>query len=219
MRLSRLGLAVGAALALLLSVGSSAKALSLADAVAGGTLNSSDGSLVFSDFEVTITGDLSDDPANYELVPLESGFRLAGPIGVADGELGDLLLSFTVETTGSLVIDGASLFSNVRAFGEGSLASVAEDLGGIDLGVQDPLLVLATGGGGFVPGASVSFAPVSSISITKDVLVKSSQPGHIAAISLVDQTFSVIPEPATLALVGLGSVGLLLVGRRRHASS
>lgn len=220
MRFRGNGFALGAALALMLVLGfgaAPARALSLADAVAGTNLASSDGSLTFTDFDAVVTGDLSSDLTNYELVAVDQGFRLIGPIGVADGEVGDILLSFSVDTSGSLVIVGASLFANVRAAGDGSLANVAEDLFGSGDDPLASLFVFATGGGGFEPTDGDTFGPVASLRmVVKDIQVSSSGPAGIAAISIVEQTFSVVPEPATLLLVALGSAGLVLVGRRRQ---
>lgn len=213
-----LGLSVLVALAMVLGFGSApAGALSLADAVGGMGFASTDGSLTFDEFDAVVTGNLSPDLSNYELVAVDQGFRLVGPVGVADGEIGDILLSYSVVTADSLVIAGASLYANVRAIGSGSQANVAEDLFGAG---QDPiasLFVFATGGGGFDPTDAAAFEPVASLRmVVKDIQVKSAGPAGIAAISIVEQTFAVVPEPATVLLVALGAGGLLVAGRRRQ---
>jgi hypothetical protein len=220
MRFRGHGLALGATLALAVVLGAApVQALSLADAVAGSSLSSMDGSLLFNDFSAVITGDLSADLSDYELVAIDQGLRFIGPVGVADGEVGDILLTYSVEASGDLMIIGASLFSNVRAIGSGSFANVAEDVFGSGDDPMASLFVFATGGGGFDPTDSESFGPTSSLRlVVKDIQVSSSGPGSIAAISLVQQTFAVIPEPATLLLVALGSAGLVMVGRRRQGT-
>jgi hypothetical protein len=53
--------------------------------------------------------------------------------------------------------------------------------------------------------------------IQKDVIVAGSGPSSYATISIVDQTFSQIPEPSTVLLVGVGLLGAFAVMRRRQS--
>ena len=61
--------------------------------------------------------------------------------------------------------------------------------------------------------------PLSTVYVSKDIQVNggTSQQGS-AAISAVYQTFSQVPEPATLALLALGFGGMTVLRRRRKQS-
>jgi hypothetical protein len=185
-------------------------ALTLADLDGGASFVV--GALTFSDFDVTLAGDLEIDLADYPVQLLADGFRISGPLSVLLGEEGTLLISYVVEAAGD-VIDGASLFSPLVAVGTGSAALVSESLlesGGGPLGT---LLALAVDGGGApVLFDSTGFAPVSSIEVVKVVNLVS---GIFASTPHVDQRFTVVPEPLALLMVGGGLVGLGISGRRR----
>jgi hypothetical protein len=185
-------------------------ALTLADLDGGDSF--AVGGLTFSDFDVTLAGDLNLDLGQYPVQLLPDGFRITGPLSVLLGEEGTLLISYVVEAAGD-VIDGASLFSPLVAVGTGSAALVSESLlesGGGPLGT---LLALSVDGGGppvLFDGAG--FAPVSSIEVVKVVSLVS---GIFSSAPHVDQRFSVVPEPLALLMVGGGLAGLGFSGRRR----
>lgn len=183
--------------------------------------------VTFSNFSVSITGALAGSltAADLELTFEEgagsAGFALTGPISAADGELGDVFLSFSVGS--AQLITGALLSAiNVADGGLGALAAVDELIrsgAGAFLGL---LSTSDTGGpGDGIFDDSLSFAGQSSIKVMKDILVDSSLlgggPGGSARITFVSQTFTFVPEPGTLLLVLGGLAGLAVRGRSRRA--
>jgi hypothetical protein len=197
----------------------SASAISLQQVIDDGGFTTSNG-VTFADFSVSITGALggsltaSQLEITFEASAGSAGFSLTGPISAADGEVGDVFLSFSVASSGPAIV-GAMLSSvNVASGGLGALASVDEVIrtgSGVFLGV---LSTSDTGG----PGVGtfddqIAFAGQATLRVLKDILVDSSilggGPGGSARISFVGQTFVLVPEPTTLLLVlgGLAAVG------------
>lgn len=182
------------------------------------------GDLMWSDFEVTITGDLSADLDRYEITFSDDGFSLAGPLSAADGELGDLLLSYTV-TSLSDAFSSAELFANNAASGAGAQAAVDEVITDASSGIA--LGTLSTFDTGGLPDDatlqdSLSLgSDILSLSVVKNVLLDSSlvgpDLGGSARISIVEQRFATVPEVETAALLGLGLLGLARAGSRHRS--
>lgn len=201
---------IALAIALVAGVPHAAKALTLADLDAGGSF--AVGSITFSDFEISVAGDLSVDLSNYPVQLLSDGFRIAGPLTVLLGGAGTLLVSYVAETAGPL-LNGAKLFAPLAAVGPGSAALVSESLLGPGSVLLGTLLALNVEGGGLpVLSDSIGFAGVSRLEVVKVVGLQSS---IFATAPHVDQRFSVVPEPVTLVMLSAGLVGLTISGRRR----
>jgi len=196
------------AIALAAGVPQAARALTLADLDAGGSF--SVGALTFSDFDVLVAGDVSADLSDYPVQLLSDGFRLAGPLTVMFGEEATLLVSFAVEAAAG--IDGASLFSPLVAAGPGSAALVSDSLLDASSNPLATLLALNVFGGGSDFSDSVGFGATTRLEVVKVISLAS---GVIAAVPHVDQRFSVVPEPLTLAMLASGLTGLAVAGRRR----
>lgn len=217
-----------AGLALVIGASATANALTLHDLVVGGqSFNSGNGTLTFSGFQATLTPTLDLDLTHYDVAVTATGFQLTGAFGVADGELGDMFLRYTVTATQDL-INGASLFFNGQTLPAipGLAASIAEDYftAPLQLPTLGSLFVARTGGGLDVNSASLTFvSPHASIYVEKDILVDSrvlgpdQQPimGTVAAISVIRQDFTVVPEPGTMLMLAAGLAGLAMSGRKR----
>ena len=211
------------AIAAVLWVGAGpAGALSLADLNAGMTFMSGDGNLEFSFGEgsVVVEGSLNTDLNSYSVIERWDGFRIVGPIGVADGNQGDIQLDYSVSSTRGMAnpIVLAEIFFNGSVSAPESMqavvatANIAEAFSnGSELGVQ------VTGGGFWNLNDIASFAPTATLEVLRDIQVSTLEAGQVAAISVIDQRFAVVPEPGTAMLMLSGGLtGLVVLGRSRR---
>lgn len=197
-----------------LAVGSApapAGALTLDDWVSGGGFSTD--RLMFSDFEVSFAGDLVDDPASYPVLALEDGFRLGGPLSVATGGDGSLLLSYTVTVLDDLEIVGASLFGEGLVVGEGAQTLASTLLFDGPAMSAGSLAAYAVAGVVSVASDALGLAPRTVLSVVQSIQLRG---GDLAAIPLVEQRFVAVPEAETLLLVSTGLLGVAFVGRRRR---
>jgi hypothetical protein len=204
--------------ALALGLGAPARALTLADLDAGDDLTSLDGTLTFSDFSIAISGDLNPDLGLYTVERLDAGFRINGAIAVADEAAGSLDLTYTVTAAGPLEIAGARIFFNAAVWGESASAVTMEELlsdgGGSMVGQLD---LLVDGSGANTKVDEASFSELASLLVQKSISVDSE--GAVAVtLSVIDQTFTVVPEPATAGLLVAGLAGLAACAPRRRRS-
>jgi PEP-CTERM motif len=73
-----------------------------------------------------------------------------------------------------------------------------------------------------IPGTSSSLTNISptvtELWVQKDVTVTGGSAANgFASITIIDQTFSQVPEPSTMLLVGLGLLGAVAVNRKRKS--
>ena len=206
-------------------LGADAGATTLDLLVGGGTLTSDAGDLLFSNFAATPSGSLSSDLSQYDISALtgQEGVVITGPFSLSNGQVGVINIEFDVSfLTGGLFLNGAALdFSGTIVDGIGmEFTTVSEDLldgplpGGIPIPGDADLAVVAMGDGAFTGIDTAAFDPILSLHVFKDINITTTGAGQTVTIDSIEETFSVIPEPGTAALMALGLLGLASLGRR-----
>lgn len=185
----------------LLSLPTGAFALGLDVLASGGTLDSGNGLLTFSDFEVVASGSVSSNLALYDVESLADGLAISGSIDAAGGTIGDLFIQFTVRSRAPLA--RLELTLDAEASGEGSSASVTETLEER----EDALLFVFKTGDEFERlSQSLRLRGATELRVSKDILVDSSENGT-ARVIRIEQHFSEAPEAAAPLLFGLALLG------------
>jgi hypothetical protein len=220
-RLRNAALAV-AALTLLacLAQPASAAPVTLMDLITnGGTIQSGD--KTFSNFMYSSTGSMP-SASLVNVIPISQGgafgIRFQGGFNGAI-PASDALITFTV-TSGGADITGAIMQGNPAVAGQPAIGAVTvtetflPELTNTTLGIFD-----VEPGHSLKTTDSVTFAKsVHSLNVQKDIFALAGE-GSTATISLIDQLFpqgrQSVPEPASLMLVGIGSLGLLGYKRLR----
>ena len=194
--------------------------LILGSSVSLATLTNSGGDLLvgdkdFTDF--TISGNFQASQVN--VTPIQEdgnyGIRFSGAI-VSGATAMDLVLGYQVSVTNSpnLIADANLLFNGVVVGGAG-LAEVVEQVYTNNNMFYGQMDVFATATTNQLSASLAIVPPQPFLNINKDVLVTASLPAF-SSISTIDQTFTQVPEPSTVALAAAGLTGLLLLRRRRH---
>jgi hypothetical protein len=218
------------AVALTLGLGTGASALTLADLDAGASFN--DGTLTFSDFNVTLPATVGASPNalasvdlalfEVEVLPASGfGFRVLEfdiPLVASGDQIGQMQIDYKVTANPTTVLTGAGIRFTGTAIGTGAITRidqlVSTPAGSIDLhvirqagGTQDPEDAAA------LPAPNGREALVAK-TITLDVRSRSA---FIAQISEIEGQFSVapIPEPGAVAIFA-GSLMLVTAASRRR---
>jgi len=213
---------VGGALALVgLSGPAQATSITLTQAIASG-ISSLDGNFVFSNFSAHIAGMISGNTNDYLVAQLSNGFELIGPFAVSNGDVGEMLLGYTVTARPGILIKDVHLLHNGASTTGGS-ASVVETI--FD-GVEPIANLFAPGSHApdDVAGLSADFVfgtTYSTLNVKKDIAVTAAisrlRRSSDAHISFVDQRWTFVPEPGTLLLGSVGLLGLATLGRKRSS--
>jgi PEP-CTERM motif len=154
-------------------------------------------------------------------------FGLAG-FDTPDGVSTDFLLTYTVTAVDAAgnpvpVITDVHLASNLSIAGnpgatEFPFGNIVESVAAAGVGqvAQIDNAVTKSSSKLFDWAYFVPPGPYASLTITKDVQLFSTENG-IVTLSFIDQSFSEVPEPASVTLLGMGLVGIGLWVRRRKA--
>jgi len=187
----------------------------------GGSFSSRNGEVIFGDFQADTLGIAPEKLDLYRVVPIADGFRLLTPLFALFGKNAALDLSYTVDAADGLLIESASISLQSAAIFGKAFASMSLFDG------RDLLAELEVGQRGFhhrhgkngknkKRDEVVLSEAIAGFSVEELIGLKT---GLFAATRSVHHRFgtTVVPEPGTALLMGLGLAGLSIAGRRRSA--
>lgn len=216
---------------LVLGLAGAAHALTLADLTGGASFTTSDGTLTFHDFQVTLPGTVGSaanafaglDLSIIEVEALPSvgfGFKVLefdAPLVVAGDQIGQMVLSYQVTANPTARITGVGLRFTGTAIGGGASARIDETVS--FAGGSAQLHAVREAGGTQDPDDSVALpTPAASIGVEKTITLDvSGRYAQLAQLSEFEQRYSVapVPEPGAFLIFG-GSLALIMGASRRR---
>jgi hypothetical protein len=141
---------------------------------------------------------------------IENGISFQGAFFAEAGTVVDYQISYTVTAPAGVTILDALLSGTFNIpTGSTGFVSIGETLINAATGTTIGELSISSNA---PPTFDIAnFEGVSKILVQKDILVVGGSLG--AGVSFVNQGFSVVPEPASLALLGIGMTGFLALRR------
>jgi hypothetical protein len=135
----------------------------------------------------------------------ETGFTLNGTLFAAANTLVDVSITYTVTAPAGELINDAFLSTTGGILGTTGGYSVSETLSTV------PATTLSANLGS--PTGTINFAGVNSITVSKDIFLNGGNGG--TSLSVITQAFSStgVPEPSSMALLGIGMTGFLAFRR------
>ena len=147
------------------------------------------------------------------------GISLTEPYSLLGVGTRDFVLHYTALVTApNYYIDDIDLAvtGTDGNFGEGSLAENVF-IGGFGATSVGKIQAFTSTNWGPISAQANIVPPQTELWVEKDVILQGSQNYSSASISEIDQTYSEIPEPSTVFLVGVGVLGAVAVIRRRKS--
>jgi hypothetical protein len=182
------------------------------------------GDKLFGDFSAVFSANNGFTCSDLQLTALSNqigfGISFSGPMLALGNVTKDVVFRFSVTVTNSSqLISDVHLDYNGTVNGAG-FSTVTETVftGGFGGTLVDQINVFNLGGTNFNLGAAADLpTPEQKIYIEKDVIFGGGAPGNQNAsfISIIDQTFSQVPESSTLLLSCAGLATFLFVKRRK----
>jgi len=139
------------------------------------------------------------------------------------GGFSDALIRFVVEIDeesqeAGWVISDAHLFLGGVGVGDESFFIVDESFLGKDEVLNAFKSTIGPGTNTQLSDSTIFTTPVTKLYVTKDIFASAAEGGFLPArATVVDQSFSqtLVPEPMTLGLAGLGGLAMVAIRRRR----
>jgi hypothetical protein len=144
------------------------------------------------------------------------GLEFLEPLIAVNDRMKDITFEYTAAVTNSSNLISDIHLSITGSANNGGIGTVGENVfsngfGGTVVGHIENSLP-----GGPLSSATNIVPAVTKLWVTKDVMVYGgfNGPTSFATITVIDQTFSQIPEPSTVLLVGLGLLGAVALKRK-----